>query len=52
MKVRFVEASCCKIPPIVKNKNIDEIQQTLVQKQKCSKVYLREMIPICYPQGT
>ena len=87
MKVRFVKISCCQIPSIVKNKNIDEIQQTLVQKKKsteemhsqntkfihskpmiyvrwdvmkrnnkslykkCSKVYLREIIPICYLQG-
>ena len=34
MKVRFVKTSCCEIPSIVKNKNIDEIQQALVQKEK------------------
>ena len=86
MKVHFVKTSCCEIPSIVKNKNIDEIQQTLVQKKnsieemqsqnikfihskamiyerwdvmkkkhkslykKCSKIYLREIILICYPQ--
>ena len=34
MKVRFVKTGCCEIPSIVKNKNIDEIQQRLVQKKK------------------
>ena len=37
MKVRFVKTSCCEIPSIVKNKNIDEIQQTLVQKKKSTE---------------
>ena len=37
MKVRFVKISCCQIPSIVKNKNIDEIQQTLVQKKKSTE---------------
>ena len=37
MKVRFVKTSCCEIPSIVKNKNIDEIQQRLVQKKKSTE---------------
>ena len=37
MKVRFVNTRCCEIPSIVKNKNIDEIQQRLVQKKKSTE---------------
>ena len=42
MKVRFVKISCCQIPSIVKNKNIDEIQQTLVQKKKSNEEMQRQ----------
>ena len=42
MKARFVKTSCCEIPSIVKNKNIDEIQQTLVQKKKSNEEMQRQ----------
>ena len=37
MKVHFVKTSCCQIPSIVKNKNINAIQRTLVQKKKSTE---------------